>query len=131
MALKYQDCIVCYKIGDFYEILGKKAVTVANELDLTLTGRDCGLSERVPMVGFPYHAADLYFSKLVGKGHKVAVVEQDSLILKPEQKTEEPIINNETGEILSESDDDDVIKNYHKGALLTLLELFGEEATIG
>ena len=110
--------------------MGKKAVTVANELGLTLTGRDCGISERVPMVGFPYHAADMYFSKLVGKGYKVAVVEQNSLKIKPDQKNEEPIINNETGEILSESTDD-IMKNYYKGALLTLLELFGEEATIG
>ena len=70
---KYPDYIVAYRLGDFYEIFGEKAKQFACELDLTLTGRDCGLPERVPMVGFPCHAANTYFVKAVNKGLKVAV----------------------------------------------------------
>ena len=130
IALKYPDSIVCYRLGDFYEVLGKKAYTVADLLELTLTGRDCGLKDRVPMVGFPYHLADLFVSKLVNKGHKVAIVESgENVLLKPEDKSE---IDAETGEILSdEKDDNEVLDNYHRGALLALLELFGDDATIG
>ena len=56
---KYSEYVIAYRLGDFYEILGKDAVTIASELDLTLTGRECGLSYRIPMVGFPFHAADM------------------------------------------------------------------------
>lgn len=97
---KYPDCIVAYRLGDFYEILGSDAVTVAKELDLTLTSRDCGLDTRVPMVGFPYHAADIYISKIIERGHKIAVCERlDEIKLLPEPKPQE--IDEETGEILS------------------------------
>lgn len=97
---KYPDCIVAYRLGDFYEILDSDAVTVAKELDLTLTSRDCGLDTRVPMVGFPYHAADIYISKIIERGHKIAVCERlDEVKLLPEPKPQE--IDEETGEILS------------------------------
>ena len=97
---KYPDCIVAYRLGDFYEILGSDAVTVAKELDLTLTSRDCGLDTRVPMVGFPYHAADIYISKIIERGHKIAVCERlDEIKLLPEPKPQE--VDEETGEILS------------------------------
>lgn len=97
---KYPDCIVAYRLGDFYEILDSDAVTVANELDLTLTSRDCGLDTRVPMVGFPYHAADIYISKIIEHGHKIAVCERlDEIKLLPEPKPQE--VDEETGEILS------------------------------
>ena len=97
---KYPDCIVAYRLGDFYEILGSDAVTVAKELDLTLTSRDCGLDTRVPMVGFPYHAADIYISKIIEHGHKIAVCERlDEIKLLPEPKPQE--VDEETGEILS------------------------------
>lgn len=69
----YPDYIVAFRLGDFYEIFGEKAKQFAKELDLTLTGRDCGLAERVPMVGFPCHAANTYIAKAVKKGLKVAV----------------------------------------------------------
>lgn len=75
---KYPDYIVAYRLGDFYEIFGEKAKQFACELDLTLTGRDCGLPERVPMVGFPCHAANTYFVKAVNKGLKVAVFDSPS-----------------------------------------------------
>lgn len=97
---KYPDCIVAYRLGDFYEILGSDAVTVAKELDLTLTSRDCGLDTRVPMVGFPYHAADIYISKIIEHGHTIAVCERlDKVKLLPEPKPQE--VDEETGEILS------------------------------
>lgn len=97
---KYPDCIVAYRLGDFYEILDIDAVTVAKELDLTLTSRDCGLDTRVPMVGFPYHAADIYISKIIERGHKIAVCERlDEIKLLPEPKPQE--VDEETGEILS------------------------------
>lgn len=97
---KYPDCIVAYRLGDFYEILGSDAVTVAKELDLTLTSRDCGLDTRVPMVGFPYHVADVYISKIIERGYKIAVCERlDEVKLLPEPKPQE--VDEETGEILS------------------------------
>ncbi len=68
---QYPEYIIAYKLGDFYEIIGENAVRIANALDLTLTGRDCGLENRVPMVGFPYHVADKYFEKMA-INHKVA-----------------------------------------------------------
>lgn len=97
---KYPDCIVAYRLGDFYEILDSDAVTVAKELDLTLTSRDCGLDTRVPMVGFPYHAADIYISKIIERGHTIAVCERlDEVKLLPDPKPQE--VDEETGEILS------------------------------
>ena len=72
---KYKDAIVFYRLGDFYEMFENDAVTTANELNLTLTGRDCGLAERVPMTGVPFHAADAYIKKLVSRGYKVVVAE--------------------------------------------------------
>lgn len=73
---KYPDCIVFYRLGDFYEMFFDDAVRVSKMLDLTLTGRDCGLDEKAPMCGVPYHAADEYISKLVEQGEKVAICEQ-------------------------------------------------------
>ena len=113
---KYPDCIVAYRLGDFYEILGSDAVTVAKELDLTLTSRDCGLDTRVPMVGFPYHVADIYISKIIELGHKIAVCERlDEVKLLPEAKPQE--VDEETGEILSYEEmkefDGDIIELPH------------------
>ncbi len=76
MKEKYQDCVVFYRLGDFYEMFFDDAVRVSKILDLTLTGRDCGLEERAPMCGIPYHAADAYIAKLVAAGEKVAICEQ-------------------------------------------------------
>ncbi|MDD2393065.1 MAG: DNA mismatch repair protein MutS [Eubacteriales bacterium] len=73
---KWTDCILFYRLGDFYEMFFDDAVLVSKELELALTGRDCGLDERAPMCGVPYHAAESYLSKLVSKGYKVAVCEQ-------------------------------------------------------
>ena len=73
---QYKDCVVFYRLGDFYEMFFEDALEVSRLLDLTLTGRDCGLEERAPMCGIPYHAADNYIAKLVALGKKVAICEQ-------------------------------------------------------
>ena len=76
MKEKYKDCVLFYRLGDFYEMFFDDAVEVSKILDLTLTGRDCGLAERAPMCGIPFHAADAYVAKLVAAGKKVAICEQ-------------------------------------------------------
>ena len=73
---KYKDCILFYRLGDFYEMFFDDAITVSKELELTLTGKDCGLEERAPMCGIPHHARDTYITKLIEKGYKVAICEQ-------------------------------------------------------
>ncbi len=78
MELKsnYKDCLVFYRLGDFYEMFFEDALTASKELEITLTGRDCGLEERAPMCGVPFHSADTYINRLVQKGYKVAIAEQ-------------------------------------------------------
>lgn len=83
MYLKYLEyqaehpsAIVAYRLGDFYEVFGENAVMVGNELELTITSRDIGLENRIPMIGFPYHAAEMYFSKIVKK-HDLYIIEND------------------------------------------------------
>ena len=73
---KYKDCVLFYRLGDFYEMFFDDATNVSRELELTLTGKDCGLEERAPMCGIPYHAAESYIAKLIEKGYKVAICEQ-------------------------------------------------------
>ena len=73
---KYKDCILFYRMGDFYEMFYEDALTVSSELDLVLTGKSCGTQERAPMCGVPYHSAETYISKLLANGHKVAICEQ-------------------------------------------------------
>lgn len=78
MELKsnYKDCLLFYRLGDFYEMFFEDAQTASKELEITLTGRDCGLEERAPMCGVPFHSADSYINRLVQKGYKVAIAEQ-------------------------------------------------------
>ena len=76
MKEKYPDTILFYRLGDFYEMFFEDAETVSKELELTLTGKDCGLDKRAPMCGVPYHAASSYISKLISNGHRVAICEQ-------------------------------------------------------
>ena len=142
---KYPDCIVAYRLGDFYEIFGDNAVTVANALNLTLTGRDCGLESRVPMVGFPYHVSDVYIGKLVDKGYKVAVAESLSEI---KTISDEREIDEETGEVLSEEEmqafdgdieepsdlieeEHDLAKHYDPDVAFELVDLLGNTFTVG
>lgn len=72
----YQDCILFFRLGDFYEMFFEDAITASREMEITLTGKNCGQEERAPMCGVPYHAADTYIAKLVDKGYKVAICEQ-------------------------------------------------------
>ena len=73
---EYKDCILFYRLGDFYEMFFEDAIVTSKELEITLTGKSCGLEERAPMCGVPYHAVDGYLNKLVSKGYKVAICEQ-------------------------------------------------------
>ena len=73
---EYKDCILFYRLGDFYEMFFDDAITASRELELTLTGKDCGQEERAPMCGIPFHAAETYISRLIAKGYKVAICEQ-------------------------------------------------------
>ena len=73
---EYKDCILFYRLGDFYEMFFEDAIIVSKELELTLTGKDCGQEERAPMCGVPFHAAETYINRLVSNGHKVAICEQ-------------------------------------------------------
>lgn len=126
-ALQQQNpaYVIAYRLGDFYEILGDKAVEIAREIDLTLTSRDCGLQERVPMIGFPYHAAKIYFAK-ISKTHSLLVVETDGTTRQIEQipNKNERIVDAETGEILSE----DFEPNYT--VISKLFEIFGNTLEI-
>ncbi len=72
----YQDCILFFRLGDFYEMFFEDAITASKELEITLTGKSCGQEERAPMCGVPFHSADSYIAKLVDKGYKVAICEQ-------------------------------------------------------
>ena len=129
---KYKDCIVFYRLGDFYEMFGEDAKIASDILNLTLTGRDCGLKERVPMTGVPFHAVDNYISKLVSKNYKVAICEQlsgdvDRVIAK---QPDSQIVDIKSGEILHtqeqslNTDEDFPLSAFDKNAMVILLELF-------
>ena len=122
---KYSDYVIAYRLGDFYEILGKDAVTIASELDLTLTGRECGLTYRIPMVGFPYHAAEAYFAKIV-KNHNLVIRESDKDIqlIDKINMDDNRLIDQDTGEILNQKDfkTDNMIK--------TLYFIFGNDIEV-
>ena len=111
MRLKEQnpDTLLFFRVGDFYEFFGDDAVRLANYLNLTLTGRDCGLEERVPMVGIPYHAAEPYFMKIATK-YKLAIVDNDEVSV---METEETVFVNEsiTEEERHDLFDDDLDEN--------------------
>ena len=112
--------VIAYRLGDFYEILGDKAVAIAREIDLTLTSRDCGLQERVPLVGFPYHAAEIYFKK-VSVHHDILVVETNgqTRIISKTKPERQRIVDVETGEILGEESEP------NNTVISKLFEIFG------
>ena len=141
---KYPQAVVAMRLGDFYEVFGKNAEMLADELHLTLTGRDCGLESRVPMVGFPYHASDVYFGKILSNGHTLVVMENDDEV---RELLAEQNVDLETGEILSEEEmrefDGDVeepdftddepdldLSAFDTEALAVLDEMFGNEITL-
>lgn len=139
---RYPQAIIAMRLGDFYEVFGKNAEILANELPLTLTGRDCGLESRVPMVGFPYHTAEMYFGKILSNGHTLVVIENDDEVRELPSAQD---IDLETGEILSEEEmrefdgdieepkdiDDDIDTSaFDKDALCKLDEMFGDKLTL-
>lgn len=102
---EYKTAIVAYRLGDFYEVFGDNAVTLGNELSLTITSRDVGLKDRLTMVGFPYHAAENYFAKIV-KNHDLYIIENDSekQFIERIKPVVNRLIDEDTGEILSEEE---------------------------
>ena len=102
---EYKTAIVAYRLGDFYEVFGDNAVTLGNELSLTITSRDVGLKDRIPMVGFPYHAAENYFAKIV-KNHDLYIIENDGgkQFIGRIKPVVNRLIDEDTGEILSEEE---------------------------
>ena len=103
---EYNDCVLFYRLGDFYEMFFDDAINVSRELELTLTGRDCGLEERAPMCGVPYHAAETYINRLVQKGYKVAICEQVE-----DPKTAKGLVKREVTKIVTPG------TNFNPGAL--------------
>ena len=73
---QYKDALLFFRLGDFYELFFEDAITASRELEITLTGRDCGLDERAPMCGVPYHSVEGHIARLIDKGYKVAICEQ-------------------------------------------------------
>lgn len=138
---EHSDRILLYRLGDFYEVFGDNAVILSDELGLTLTGRDFGLTSRVPMIGFPYHAADNYLQKIIQK-HKVAIAETpDDVKLLPEPEDDFDELREEEmrefdGDIEEPKDLDDEPDNgfdtsaFDKSALCKLDEIFGEKLTL-
>ena len=97
--------VVALRLGDFYEVFGDNAVMIGNEMELTITSRDVGLKERVPMIGFPYHAAENYFAKIVKK-HDLYIIENehDTQFIPSLLHIDNRLIDEDTGEILSEEE---------------------------
>lgn len=138
---KYPDRILLYRLGDFYEVFGDNAVILSNELGLTLTGRDFGLESRIPMIGFPYHAADNYFTKIVPK-NKVAIAEtKDDIRLLPEEEDDYDDLTEEEmrkfdGDIEEPKDIDDELGDrfdtsaFDKTALCKLDAIFGDKLAL-
>ncbi len=135
---KYKDAIIFYRLGDFYEMFGDDAKTTTDILNLTLTGRDCGLAERVPMTGVPFHAAENYITKLVSRGYKVAVCEplegqnertvSRVITQNPECKQ---LVDVETGEIIPEELSVEEMQKFdgdieETDELMTVSKLIGE-----
>lgn len=138
---KYPDRILLYRLGDFYEVFGDNAITLSDELGLTLTSRDFGLESRIPMIGFPYHAANNYLNKIIRK-HKVAIAEtKDDIRLLPEDEydyddlTEEEMCKFD-GDIEEPKDIDDELGDrfdtsaFDKTALCKLDAIFGDKLAL-
>lgn len=141
--------IVTYRLGDFYEVLGDNAVLLGNELDLTITSRDVGLKERIPMVGFPYHAAENYFAKIV-KYHDLYIVENDNekQFIERVETDVNRHIDLDTGEILTEEEmrefdgdieepseileeEKELAKGFEPTAVCKLEEILGDVFIVG
>ena len=126
---QYPQAVIAYRLGDFFEVFGDNAVMLANELMLTLTGRDCGLEERVPMVGFPYHASDNYFKKIAEK-RQLVVVESNEATLYRIAKEEPKVVEIDETDESEFTDMKERTKAFESSALCKLIEIFGDELTI-
>ena len=110
---QYKDTILFFRLGDFYEMFFDDAILVSKELELTLTGRDCGQDERAPMCGVPYHACETYLARLIAKGYKVAICEQMEDPAKAKGLVKRDIIRVVTpGTVIESSMLDDAKNNY-------------------
>ena len=129
--------VVALRLGDFYEVLGNNAVMLGNEMDLTITSRDVGLKERIPMVGFPYHAAENYFAKIVKK-HDLYIIEneRDTQFIPNLLCVDNRLIDQDTGEIIDTLQTDNYTQkeqyapSKHDQIIDYLTELFGNEMEI-
>lgn len=133
---QYPGCTIAYRVGDFYEVFGRNAVAVANELDLTLTSREMGLDKRLPMIGFPYHCAERYFEE-IAKKHKLVIVEYHKATeyvdevdafeadLDVLQEMEQNNVSIDQLEEDIDCDENGVVKDDDYKALQTLIELLG------
>lgn len=137
LETKYSGGIIFFRLGDFYEIFGANAVKVSKELDLTLTGRDVGLPERIPMTGLPYHAVDTYVAKLVERGYTVVLVDDISERVIERPRTPEITVDEETGEELSETQqegsdelDELDISAFSSEAVALLYDRLGDEIEV-
>ncbi len=110
---EYPDHVLAYRVGDFYEFFGEDAILLSNRLDLTLTGRDCGLEERVAMVGIPYHSADKYFSKITDE-YPLAIVDSDNVNVLPVFSDDDDSIDEELSEEEMRAFDGDVDEHIPK-----------------
>lgn len=110
---KYKDCLLLFRLGDFYELFFEDAITASKELSITLTGRDCGMSEKAPMCGMPYHAADSYIAKLVDKNYKVAICEQVEDAKKTKNIVKRDVVRVITKGTITDSNSLDQTKNNY------------------
>lgn len=131
---QYPEHIICMRVGDFYEVFGYGAVQVSELIELTLTSRDMGLKHRVPMVGFPYHRADIYYDKLTDKGLTLVIAENDDLTVKSSAKG---TVNVETGEVIEMPEEenknesiDEKRKREEKELIAAISGLFGNDLEV-
>ena len=122
---EYKDCILFYRLGDFYEMFFDDAKTVSQELELTLTGKDCGLEERAPMCGIPFHAADTYITKLIEKGYRVAICEQVEDPRQAKGMVKREVVRVVTPGTVLSGEDLDETKNNYLMAIVCLSDHFG------
>ena len=135
---QYPDKVICLRLGDFYEVFGDNAKKISDLLDLTLTGRDVGMKERIPMIGFPYHAADIYFGKIVDKGLTLVICDNDEITEKSPNKYK---IDYDTGEILEDEETpenadkvdnlEELTKTFDRNIVVFLYNLLDGKVNLG
>ena len=122
---QYKDCILFYRIGDFYEMFYDDAILASRELEITLTGKACGTEEKAPMCGVPFHAAELYISRLISKGYKVAICEQLENPKEAKGLVKRDVIRVVTpGTVIETNMLEEKKNNYIMGIVKSVLEIF-------